>query len=34
MNRWTSDELSKIGGAEEVQVTSLRRDGTSRRAGA
>ncbi len=31
MNTWTSDELSKIGGAEEVQVTSLRRDGTSRK---
>jgi hypothetical protein len=31
MNTWTSDELSKIGGAEEVQVTSLRRDGTPRK---
>ena len=27
---WTSDELDKIGGAEELQITSLRRDGTLR----
>jgi hypothetical protein len=28
---WTSDELSKIGNAEEVRIASLRRDGTLRR---
>ena len=28
MTTWTSDELSTIGGAEEVQLASLRRDGT------
>jgi hypothetical protein len=25
---WTSDELSRVGGADELQITSLRRDGT------
>ncbi len=27
---WTSDELNKIGRAEELQIASLRRDGTLR----
>jgi hypothetical protein len=31
MTTWTSDELVKIGTADELQVSSLRRDGTSRR---
>ena len=31
MNTWTSDELKRIGGAEEVQITSLRPDGTPRK---
>ncbi len=31
MSTWTSDELSKIGAAEELQLASLRRDGTLRR---
>ena len=30
MTTWTSDELSKIGRAEELQIASLRRDGTLR----
>jgi len=30
MTRWTSDELTKIGKAEELQIASLRRDGTLR----
>src|SRR5215217_3684177 len=30
MSTWTSDELGKIGGAEELQLASLRRDGTPR----
>ena len=30
MSAWTSDELSKIGTAEELQIASLRRDGTLR----
>jgi hypothetical protein len=30
MTTWTSDELTKIGTAEELQITSLRRDGTLR----
>ena len=30
MNAWTSDELNKIGKAEELQIASLRRDGTLR----
>lgn len=30
MTTWTSDELNRIGRAEEVQIASLRRDGTLR----
>ena len=30
MSTWTSDELDRIGGAEEVEIASLRRDGTLR----
>ncbi len=30
MTLWTSDELNKIGKAEELQIASLRRDGTLR----
>ena len=30
MMTWTSDELSKIGAAEELEIASLRRDGTMR----
>ena len=30
MNTWTSDELNQIGSAEELQLQSLRRDGTLR----
>jgi hypothetical protein len=30
MTTWTSDELDKIGTAEELQIASLRRDGTLR----
>jgi len=30
MSPWTSDELGKIGAAEELQLASLRRDGTLR----
>ncbi len=30
MTAWTSDELNKIGTAEELQIASLRRDGTLR----
>ena len=30
MIAWTSDELNKIGAAEELQITSLRVDGTLR----
>jgi hypothetical protein len=30
MTTWTSDELDKIGGAEELRIASLRRDGTLR----
>ena len=30
MMTWTSDELTRIGGAEELEVASLRRDGTLR----
>jgi hypothetical protein len=28
---WTSDELTKIGAAEELRIASLRRDGTLRK---
>ena len=31
MSAWTSDELNKIGNAEELQIASLRRDGTLRK---
>ncbi len=31
MTAWTTDELTKIGGLEEVQIASLRRDGTLRK---
>jgi len=31
MNIWTSDELRKIGGAEELQIAPSRRDGTLRK---
>ena len=30
MSTWTSDELTRIGGAEELQVSSYRPDGTLR----
>ena len=30
MTTWTSDELNKIGTAEELQIASIRRDGTLR----
>ena len=30
MSTWTSDELDKIGAAEELQIASLRHDGTLR----
>jgi hypothetical protein len=30
MNAWTSDELNKIGAAEELRIASPRRDGTLR----
>ena len=30
MTTWTSDELNKIGKAEELEIASLRRDGTLR----
>jgi hypothetical protein len=30
MTGWTSDELAKIGTAEELEIASLRRDGTLR----
>ena len=31
MNPWTTDELDKIGNAEELQIATLRRDGTLRK---
>ncbi len=31
MTGWTSDELTKIGTAEELEIASLRRDGTLRK---
>jgi len=31
MTGWTSDELTKIGNAEELQIASLRGDGTLRK---
>lgn len=31
MTTWTSDELNRIGKAEELQISSFRRDGTLRK---
>jgi hypothetical protein len=31
MSKWTSDQLDKVGKAEEVQITSIRRNGTLRK---
>ena len=31
MSTWTSDELNKIGAAEELKIASLRNDGTLRK---
>ena len=31
MSTWTSDELDRIGEAEELEIASVRRDGTLRR---
>ena len=31
MTEWTGDELTKIGNAEELQIASLRHDGTLRK---
>jgi len=31
MANWTSDELDKIGGADELEIVTLRRDGTQRK---
>jgi len=31
MTTWTSDELNKIGVAEELRIASLRQDGTLRK---
>ena len=31
MSKWTSDELTRIGRAEELQIASIRRDGTLRK---
>jgi hypothetical protein len=31
MSAWTSDELNRIGNAEELEIASLRRDGTLRK---
>src|SRR5687768_14440040 len=31
MTTWTRDELNKIGNAEELEIASLRRDGTLRK---
>lgn len=31
MKAWTADELDRIGGADELAITSLRRDGTLRK---
>jgi hypothetical protein len=30
MSTWTSDELDRIGAAEDLELASLRRDGTLR----
>jgi hypothetical protein len=31
VTEWTSDQLNKIGGVEEIQIASVRRDGTLRK---
>jgi hypothetical protein len=31
MDTWTSKELNKVGGAEELRIATLRRDGTLRK---
>jgi hypothetical protein len=31
MNTWTGDELDRIGGGEELEIASVRRDGTLRK---
>jgi hypothetical protein len=31
MSTWTSDELDRIGGSEELEIASMRRDGTLRK---
>lgn len=31
MTQWTSDQLDKVGRAEELQIASIRRDGTLRK---
>jgi hypothetical protein len=31
MRTWTSDELNRIGGAEELEIASVQRDGTLRK---
>jgi hypothetical protein len=31
MTTWTNNELNKVGNAEELQITSLRQDGTLRK---
>lgn len=31
MTPWTKEELNKIGNADELEIASLRRDGTLRR---
>lgn len=31
MTTWTTDELNKIGNAEEIKISSVRRDGTLRK---
>jgi hypothetical protein len=31
MSTWTSEELDRIGGAEELEIASVRRDGTLRK---
>jgi hypothetical protein len=31
MTGWTKDELEKVGGAEELKIASLRKDGTLRK---
>jgi hypothetical protein len=32
MSTWTNDELDRIGGTEELDIASMRRDGTLRKA--